>query len=128
MMTQNSRKCKIVVDAMGGDFVPLNPLLGAEAVLKENPEIEILLVGKKNEIEETAAEKKIDLNLFEVIEASQIIDMHDSPTTALKVKKDSSIVKGAYLVKDGKADAFVGAGNTGAMMAASTSKVLADQQ
>lgn len=105
---------------MGGDFVPLNPLLGAESALKENSDLEILLVGKKDQIEKIINEKKVDFDRANIIDAHEIIDMSDSPTAALKTKKESSIVKGAMLVKDQKADAFVSAGNTGAMMAAST--------
>ncbi len=64
--------------------------------------------------------KNLDFDKSKIIHTSEIIDMHDSPTNALKTKKDSSIVKGAQLVKEQNADAFVSAGNTGAMMAAST--------
>ena len=120
MMIQNNRKCKIIVDAMGGDYVPLNPILGAEAALKENPDIDVMLIGKKNDIEKVALDNRIDFDVNKIIDASEVIDMHDSPTSALKTKKDSSIVKGASLVREKNADAFVGAGNTGAMMAAST--------
>ncbi len=112
--------CKIIVDAMGGDFAPLNPILGAIQAIQQNPNIEITLIGIKLEIDSILKEKKIAFDTSKIIHASQVISMSDSPTNALKMKKDSSIVKGAELVRDKHADAFVSAGNTGAMMAAST--------
>ncbi len=119
-MFQNIRKCKIIVDAMGGDFVPQNPILGAVDALKESSNIEVFLIGDKGKIEKVISSENISFDLSKIIHASEVIDMHDSPTIALKKKKDSSIVKGAQLVKEQFADAFVSAGNTGAMMAAST--------
>jgi len=119
-MSQNNRKCKIIVDAMGGDYVPLNPTLGAVQALQQTSSIEVLLIGDKDKIEKVISDENISFDSSNIIHASETIDMHDSPTNALKTKKDSSIVKGAQLVKEGKADAFVSAGNTGAMMAACT--------
>jgi len=119
-MSQDIRKCKIIVDAMGGDFVPQNPILGAVDALKESPNIEVFLIGDKEKIERVISSENVSFDLSKIIHASEVIDMHDSPTIALKKKKDSSIVKGAQLVKEQFADAFVSAGNTGAMMAAST--------
>ena len=119
-MSQQNRKCKIIVDAMGGDFVPLNPILGAVDALKDTSSIEIFLIGDKNNIEKVISEQNLNFDSSKIIHTSEIIGMHDSPTNALKTKKDSSIVKGAQLVREQKADAFVSAGNTGAMMAAST--------
>lgn len=105
---------------MGGDFVPQNPILGAVSALKEADGIEVYLIGDQAKIESVLNEQKISFNGDSIIHASEVIEMHDSPTTSLKTKKDSSIVKGAQLVKEGFADAFVSAGNTGAVMAAST--------
>ncbi|MCB9205794.1 MAG: phosphate acyltransferase PlsX [Ignavibacteriales bacterium] len=119
-MSLTDRKCKIIVDAMGGDFVPINPTLGAIDALKENNSIEVFLIGDSEKINNILIEKNLEFNSSNIINAAEVIDMHDSPTDALKKKKDSSIVKGAQLVKELKADAFVSAGNTGAMMAAST--------
>ncbi|PID62135.1 MAG: phosphate acyltransferase PlsX [Ignavibacteriae bacterium] len=119
-MPQTNRKCKIVVDAMGGDFIPKNPTLGAISALSENNNIEVLLVGDKSKITGYLKEYNLSFNQDNIIHSSEIIEMSDSPTDALRKKKDSSIVKGTMLVKEGKADAFVSAGNTGAVMAAST--------
>jgi len=105
---------------MGGDYIPLNPILGAVSALKESSSIEAYLIGDKDRIEKAISDENVKFDSSNIIHASEIINMHDSPTVSLKTKKDSSIVKGAQLVREQKADAFVSAGNTGAMMAAST--------
>ena len=115
-----SKKCRIAVDAMGGDFAPKHELLGAIEALKDDNSFELILVGDKEKILSTAKENNISIDEKLIHHASQIIDMHDKPTEAIKSKPDSSLVIGARLVKDKKADAFVSVGNTGAMMAAST--------
>ncbi len=119
-MSPNETKCRIIIDAMGGDYIPQNPLLGAVDALKENPSLDIYLIGDEKKIAAVQKEKNLEFDLSRIIHTSEVIDMHDSPTNAIKKKKDSSIVKGATLVREKKADAFVSAGNTGAMMAAST--------
>jgi phosphate acyltransferase len=117
--TQN-KKCRIVVDAMGGDFAPQNVVLGAVNAFNENHDFELILVGKEKEIKDIIKENNLNFSSKNIINADQIIEMSDTPTTSLKTKPNSSIVIGAQLVKDKKADAFVSAGNTGAVMAAST--------
>ncbi|MFC2134268.1 phosphate acyltransferase PlsX [Bacteroidota bacterium] len=112
--------CRIAVDAMGGDFAPENVVLGSVQALKENPGMEVLLVGKKEKIMKVVDKHGLSFNPDNIIHTDQVIEMSDSPTAALKTKQDSSIVVGAQLVKDKKADAFVSAGNTGAVMAAGT--------
>lgn len=115
-----SSQCRIVVDAMGGDFAPQNAVLGALEALKEDPSIELFLVGDQKQIQEVLDSHKLQFDKNHIIHASEVITMSDTPTIALKSKPDSSIVVGAKYVKDKKADAFVSAGNTGAMMASST--------
>ncbi len=117
--TEN-KTCRIAVDAMGGDYAPLNEILGAVNALKIDSNIELLLVGKKSVITEVLQKEGLNFDESKIINAEEVIEMKDNPTNALKTKKDSSIVVGAELVKNKKADAFVSAGNTGAMMAAST--------
>ena len=119
-MTEKVEKCRIAVDAMGGDYAPKHEILGSLAALKEDNSFELILVGDKDKILETARKENISLNEKLIYHASQIIDMHDKPTEAIKTKQDSSLVVGAKLVKEGKADAFVSAGNTGAVAAIST--------
>jgi len=114
----NNSKCIIAVDAMGGDFAPNNAVIGALDAY-EASDFELLLVGSKEEIKKVVTEHKRDFEDSKIIHTSEIISMSESPTNAFKTKKDSSIVVGARLVKEGKADAFVSAGNTGAMSVAS---------
>jgi glycerol-3-phosphate acyltransferase PlsX len=109
-----------VVDAMGGDFAPANAVMGAVAALNDNKSFELFLVGRKKEIEKVLESNNVSLKTDSIINADEVIEMGDSPAASLKSKPNSSIVIGARLVKDKKADAFVSAGNTGAMMAAST--------
>ncbi|WP_304131142.1 phosphate acyltransferase PlsX [Ignavibacterium album] len=113
-------KCKIVVDAMGGDFAPQNAVVGAVQALNQNQDFELYLVGKKSEIISVLRKNNLSFNENFIINADQVIEMGESPTNAIKTKPDSSIVVGSRLVKEKKADAFVSAGNTGAMMSAST--------
>jgi len=113
-------KCRIIVDAMGGDFAPQNAVVGAINAYHEKNDFELFLVGKKDAILSVIKSNKLSFDKDYIIHADEVIEMGDSPTSALKAKPNSSIVKGAQLVKEGKADAFVSAGNTGAMMSAST--------
>lgn len=105
---------------MGGDFAPRNTVLGAVEALNTNPNFELLLVGDKDKILKELKNLSLSFDESKIVHAAQVIEMHDSPTGSLKSKPDSSIVVGAKLVKEKKAHAFVSAGNTGAMMAAST--------
>ena len=116
----NKKKCRIVVDAMGGDFAPHNAVTGAVQAFSENGNFELFLVGKEDEIKKVLIDGNLEFDTGKIINAGQVIDMKDSPTNSLKSKPDSSIVVGARMVKENKADAFVSAGNTGAVMAAST--------
>lgn len=116
----NNSKCRIIVDAMGGDFAPQNAVLGALLALKENDSFELFLVGIENEIKKVLLENGLEFDNDHIINASQVIGMEDVPTVALKTKPDSSMSVGARWIKEKKADAFVSAGNTGAMMASST--------
>lgn len=113
-------KCRIIVDAMGGDYAPQNAVVGAVNAYDEKKDFELYLIGKKEEILSVMKANKLSFDEKYIIHADEIIEMGDSPTSSLKSKPNSSIVKGAQLVRDGKAHAFVSAGNTGAMMSAST--------
>ena len=107
---------KIALDAMGSEHSPMAELEGAVAATKENIN-EIVLVGRRDAIE--AKFKKYRCN-FPIVEASQVIEMSDHPSEVMRDKRDSSIAVGMKLVKNGEADAFVSAGNTGAVMTAAT--------
>ena len=116
----NSSRCRIVVDAMGGDFAPANAVLGAIEAFSEKKNFELFLVGKERQISEVLSSNNLSFPKDFIVNADEVIEMGDSPASSLKTKPNSSIVIGAQLVRDKKADAFVSAGNTGAMMAAST--------
>lgn len=105
---------------MGGDNAPLVTVRGASQALKENQNrFDILLVGKKFEIERIIKEENLQFPPQNIIDASEVIAMDDVPTTALK-SKDSSMAVCVDLINQGKAHAFVSAGNTGAVMALAT--------
>lgn len=117
---QTKNKCRIIVDAMGGDFAPQNAVEGAILAADTNNNIELFLAGQKEKIIQVLKEKKLQFDETKIISATQVVEMGDSAAASLKSKPDSSIVVGCQYVRDKKADAFVSAGNTGAMMTAST--------
>ncbi len=106
---------------MGGDFAPRHEVQGAVEVLRQTSNrFEVVFVGKEEAIRSELAKTNTDGLLFSVVPAGEVIDMHDSPVVALKQKPNSSLVVGMMLHKEKKIDAFVSAGNTGAVTAAST--------
>lgn len=113
-------KCIIAVDAMGGDYAPQNAVVGAIDAFNQNKDFELILVGRKKDIIDVIQSNNLRFDEKSIVNADEVIDMGDSPTNALKTKPNSSIVIGAQMVRDKKAHAFVSAGNTGAMMSAST--------
>ena len=111
---------RIIVDAMGGDNAPLEIVRGAINAAKARPELEIVLVGREDEVNAAAAQCGGLVKNVTVQNATEVIDMHDDPATAFKTKKDSSVTVGLNLVKSGEGDAFVSAGSTGALLSAGT--------
>jgi phosphate acyltransferase len=107
----------IGIDMMGGDYAPLEAIKGISLFVAENRNnYHLTLIGNKSSIETLLAEYQVSVDNITVVHASEIIDMHEHPTKALKEKKDSSIAIGFYLLANNKIDAFISAGNTGAMM------------
>ena len=107
---------RIGIDIMGGDFFPQKTVHGAILALKElSPNEQIILIGNKNEILKQLSVHNINNNTFEIINTSQVIEMGEHSTKALKLKPDSSIAKGFELLEKGYIDGFASAGNTGAM-------------
>ena len=104
----------IIIDAMGGDNAPKEILLGAAAAVREYG-VQITAVGRRRDIEACARENGIDMAGITVADASETIEMCDEPARAIRTKKDSSIVVGLNMLKEGKGDAFVSAGSTGAL-------------
>jgi len=111
--------CRIAVDAMGGDYAPDNAVLGAMQAYVQSRDFDLLLVGRKEAIYNVATLNNLSVNDDMIVHTDEVIEMGDSPTGSLKKKPNSSIVVGAKLVKEGKADGFVSAGNTGAMSVSS---------
>ncbi len=106
---------KIVLDAMGGDHAPGVVVQGAVQAVQEYG-VEVILVGRESDIQRELAKYDTEGLALSVVHAEQVIEM-DEHVDALKRKKDASIRVGMRLVHDGKADAFVSAGNSGAVMA-----------
>lgn len=114
---------KIVVDGMGGDKGSEEIIKGIALALKEMPDINITVVGKKEKLNSIISTMNLDRERLEVVNATEVIEMDDDPVQAVRKKKDSSLNVGLQLVKDGMGDAFVSAGNTGAHISASQLKL-----
>ncbi len=115
-----TRGVRLAVDAMGGDHGPPEVVPGALDHAAAHPEDRVLLVGDPARIAEVAPSLPSNV---EVVPASQVIEMHEHPAMALREKKDASILVGCDLLRNGKADAIVTAGHTGAAMAAAVLRV-----
>ena len=107
---------KIVVDAMGGDHAPSVVVEGAVMAAREFG-VEIILVGREADIQRELTHFSANGLSISIVNASEVIEMHEH-TMAVKEKKDNSMSVGMRLIKEGKADAFMSAGNSGAVMAA----------
>ena len=115
---------KIALDAMGGDHAPKNIIAGAVLALREYPQIsKLFLVGDTARIEAELKSHHFSDPRIEIVHASQVVEMCDGATDAVRRKKDSSVSRAVDLVKSGDADAIVSAGHTGAAVAASTIKL-----
>ena len=108
----------IALDAMGGDFGPDVVVPAAAKILSRRNQLRIILVGDEERLRSCAQKHNIKLDdRLAIQHASEVVEMHDEPGLALRKKKDSSMRVAINLVHDGKADAAVSAGNTGALMA-----------
>ena len=107
----------IGIDMMGGDYAPLEAIKGVQLYLSgQNNPANLFLIGDKTKIDQLLADQKISLENIQVVHSEQVIGMHEHPTKALKEKQKSSIAIGFQLLASGKMDAFISAGNTGAML------------
>ena len=110
----------IALDAMGGDFGPEVVIPAAAKMLSKRKQLSIILVGDAERLRSCAQKHNIKLDdRLTIQHASQVVEMHDEPALALRKKKDSSMRVAINLVHEGRADAVVSAGNTGALMATS---------
>ena len=112
---------RVAIDAMGGDHAPAAPVAGAALALAEvGDDVVVQLVGRSAAIEAELASQGVARTRIEVVEAPETVGMGEKPLQAVRAKRQSSIAVGLTLQKDGRSDAFISAGNTGAVMAAST--------
>lgn len=109
---------RVALDAMGGDYAPFEIVRGAVEASKSYG-VEILLVGPQDILHQELSKYNLKGTSIQVIHATETIEMSESPMVALRKKKDASIVVANNLVAEGRADAVVGAGSTGAAMASS---------
>ena len=114
----------IGLDMMGGDFAPLEAIKGINLLREANPgtadaQPTLTLFGDEAQIAALLVEQGVDMNGIKIVHTTQIIDMHEHPTKAFREKQDSSIAVGFGYLAKGLTDAFISAGNTGAMMVGS---------
>lgn len=107
---------KIAVDAMGGDFAPAQMVSGAVDAVNARPGILVFLVGQEQRIASELGKHSYNKDQIQVVNATEVIATQEPPVNAIRKKKDSSIVAGMNLVKNGEADAFVSAGSSGAIL------------
>lgn len=107
---------KVAVDAMGGDNAPAEIVKGAVNAVGADPRVKVFLVGKEPVIKEELKKYTCDTTRLEIVHAGEVIETGEPPVMAIRQKKDSSIVKCMYLVKEGQCDALVSAGSTGAIL------------
>lgn len=106
---------RVILDAYGGDNAPLEIIKGAALAVKDF-NIDITLVGKENEIRRIMSENKISDKNIAIVNADEVLGMETDPMTAVRSGKETSLIKGLYLLADGEGDAYVSAGSTGALM------------
>ncbi len=109
----------VALDAMGGDQAPTVNIEGAVETINEYKDIDVILVGNETLINKELKNTRYNSHRLSIQHASQVVEMHESPSHSIRKKKDSSIHAGIRLVKSGKADAFVSAGHSGVVMAIS---------
>ena len=116
MVISMSEMVNVAVDAMGGDNAPAEIVKGAVEAVHESSKVKVFLVGKEDAIKEELKKYQYDEKQIEIVHAEEVIETAEPPVMAIRKKKDSSIVKALYLVKNGTCDAFVSAGSTGATL------------
>ncbi len=112
---------KIILDAMGGDHAPLAPVMGAVDAVKELG-AQVTLVGREAEIRQVLKENGLEElpQGLSIVNAGEVVDMHDDPAGVVRKKKDSSMIVGLRLLSEGQGDAMVSAGSTGALLSGAT--------
>ena len=105
---------KIILDAMGGDYAPLEVVKGAALAAGQYPQAQLILTGNEDKIRGAAKESYVNLDGVQIVHAEEVITMEDDPMSILKSKKNSSMGVGLRLLRE-DGDAFISAGNTGAL-------------
>lgn len=106
----------VAVDAMGGDNAPVETVKGAVEAINQDKRVKVYLLGQEAVIKEELQKYTYDASQLEIVHAQEVIETAEPPVMAIRKKKDSSIVKGMKLVKEGTCDAFVSAGSSGAVL------------
>ena len=106
----------VAVDAMGGDNAPGEVVKGSVEAVNADKRIKVFLVGQEPAVRKELEKYSFDPERLEVVHTSEVIETGEPPVMAIRKKKDSSIVKGMYMVKEGECDAIVSAGSTGAVL------------
>ncbi len=109
-------KIRVVVDTVGGDNSPYAMIEGAVNAVKERDDVTVILVGKEEVLKLELEKYEYNRELIEIVHAPDEITCHDAPVAAIRTKKESSMVIGLNLVKEGKADGFISAGSSGAIL------------
>ena len=109
-------KLRVVIDGMGGDNAPGEIVRGAVDAIADNKDIEVTIVGDSAAIEAEFLKYAYDKDAIKIRHASEVIETSESPAVAIKTKKDSSLVVGMKMLDNDEGDAFVSAGNSGAIL------------
>lgn len=110
---------KIIIDAFGGDNAPVEIIKGAR-MAKDEYNIDIILTGSESKIRKAAAENDIKIDDMQIADAPEVITMDDDPSAVIRTKKNSSMALGFNLLAQGDGDAFISAGNSGALVMGAT--------
>ena len=106
---------KVIIDAFGGDYAPLEIIKGA-AMGAERSDVNVILVGRQDEIKRVMEQNQISDKRIEIANADEVFPMDGNPAVAVKEGGETSLIKGLSMLASGDGDAYVSAGNTGAMM------------
>ena len=107
---------KVAIDAMGGDNAPVEIVKGAVNAVSQKKDLKITLCGREEDIKKALSKEGYSGDSINILNAEEVITTEEAPVMAIRRKKDSSIVKGLQLVKEGECDAFVSAGSSGAIL------------
>ena len=107
----------VALDAMGGDNAPVEIVKGAVDAVRDNDNVKVYLVGDHDAVARELSKYTFPDGRIETVDSTEVIGMDEAPVMAIRKKRDSSLVKALNLVKEGKCDAFVSAGSTGAVLA-----------